>query len=70
MAKTKELKFLVSLTVNLGNYESAKIEIGESIDIEDGDDPADEMAQMVKRVKRVANKEAEKIRKELGKEKD
>lgn len=60
---------MVSLTVNLGNYESARLEVGESIDLEPGDDPKKEMARMVKRVKRVANEEAEKLREELGHEK-
>lgn len=62
MAKTKELKYSVCLTINLGNYESAKIEVGESIDIEDGDDVKKEMARMIKRVKAVAEAEAEEVK--------
>ena len=70
MAKTKELRFTVSITVNLGNYESARLEVGESIDLEEGDDPKEEMAQMVKRVKRVASREAGKSKQELSNKKD
>ncbi len=69
MAKIKELKFQVSITANLGNYESVKIEVGESVDLEPGDNAAKEMARLVKRVKAVANEEAETLRTELGNEK-
>jgi len=46
-----------------------KIEVGESVDLEPGDNAAKEMARLVKRVKAVANEEAETLRTELGNEK-
>lgn len=69
MAKTKELTFNVTLTVNLGHYESAKVEVGEVVELEEDDDAKKEMARLVKRVKGVVEHEAEILRKELSTEK-
>lgn len=39
MAQVKEIRVNVGLTLNLGNYESARLDAGVTMDIKEGDDP-------------------------------
>lgn len=67
MAKTKELRCFLALTVNLGNYESAKIEVGEIVELEEDDDPKRELARLLKRTESTVEEEAKKLKKQLSK---
>ena len=40
MAKTKEISVTYSRTVNIGNYESIRIELGSTLTLDGKDDPA------------------------------
>jgi len=45
MARTKEIRISKAVTHNLGNYESVRIEVGLTKDINEGDDLEAEIAE-------------------------
>lgn len=69
MSRTKEIHYATSITVNLGNYENAKVEIGEVVELEKGDDVEKETKALISRVTKTAEKRAEVIRARLSNQK-
>ena len=70
MSRTKEIHFSTSITVNLGNYENAKVEVGEIVELEAGDDREKETKSLISRVTKLAEKRAETLRERLSNKKD
>lgn len=70
MSRTKEIHYSMSITINLGNYENAKVEVGEVVELEKGDDLEKETKSLVSRVTKLAESRAEKIRERLTNERE
>lgn len=73
MAVVKEFNYSVVVTVNMGNYESVKVEVGETVEMEPldtKDNYEDAKKALVKRVTKLANAEADKLRAKRDSEKD
>lgn len=49
--KTKSISVLVSRTINLGNFESLRLEAGSIIELEEGDDAAEASARALVEVR-------------------
>lgn len=72
MAVVKEFNYSVVVTVNMGNYESVKVEVGETVEMEPldtKDNYEDAKKALVKRVTKLANAEADKLRAKRDSEK-
>lgn len=57
VARTKEIHFGISGTVNLGNFESIRVEYSETMELERGEDVATVRKNLRSRVKRVVEDE-------------
>lgn len=68
MSRVKEVHYTVSVTVNLGNYESAKVELAEYIELESGDNVDTEKKELIKRVTARAETEARRIKEKIIKD--
>lgn len=70
LSRTKELHYTMSVTVNLSNYENARIEVGEIVELEKGDDRDAEMKSLISRVTKLAEKKSEGVRVSMTNEKE
>jgi len=59
--KVKELTISHSLTINMGNYESEKIEISKTVKIEDNDDVEKVEKELLSGIRKALYKEEAKI---------
>lgn len=69
MARTKEIRYIHSQTINTGNFENVKVEIGEVVELEKGDDVKKEYQRLVSRVTKLAEAEVSKYEDRSGKSK-
>lgn len=49
--QTKELRFGISYTHNLGNYQSLRLEASETIELEEGDNRDEQLSALADRVR-------------------
>lgn len=61
MAKTKMLGCTIGMTMNVGNFESLKLELSEHVVLEEGDDREKEQTSLRIRVQKRLDTEADKL---------
>ena len=59
--RTKELSFAVGATINLGNFNSARVDVSEVIELDKGDDVELEYSRLKERVAKRLDQEVKEI---------
>jgi hypothetical protein len=65
MAKLEELSFSLGATVNLGNFESTRVDVGMRVSLEEGDSPKEEYAKLKAKVGSLVTAEVLEIKQAL-----